>query len=456
MEVHWWIGVVENKKDPENRGRVQVRILGIHTNETHRLEQRGEGIPMADLPWAACMMPLTYGGTAESTVPPPAVMPGAWVVGISMDGDAYQKLLVLGVISMVMSPQALHTGANLNPIQYTSPIENISDDDACKDIYKKAVKNVIAKGGGEDKMQADNMMKALQYIKQKHPDKYQNFVNTSGVEIADNNVIAQGTQNDLVNKLLAEGYYNYCYEICEDPVLAALAYKEGLGKVFYGSASEKSYLEKYGDPRKNELSYESFANKLSLDGNTSGATFINDFVSELADAGMNRCVYKSSSGSPTDVKSVTNASGATSTQTDDLGTIFLPTQSNTITSLFMSANRPAGGSKKHMGIDLRAPLGSPIRSMAQGIVVDVIPHWGGVMIDHGSGIKTKYLHMRKTYVKLGDKITSGQVLGESGYAGLSEHYGAHLHFEVWKNNSQINPEDYLAEKGITFSHKAGA
>ena len=121
----------------------------------------------------------------------------------------------------------------------------------------------------------------------------------------------------------------------------------------------------------------------------------------------------------------------------------------------MSANRPEYGSKAHKGIDLRAASGAPIRSMAEGTVTALYPTWGGVLIDHGAGLKTRYLHLRKIFVKEGTKVRAGEQIGESGNAGLPQ-CSPHLHFEVWKNNTKIDPEEFLKENGITTTRKAGA
>ena len=53
----WFIGVVEDRQDPEKAGRVRVRCLGYHSAKT-------EDIPMEDLPWASIMMPVTAGGNS--------------------------------------------------------------------------------------------------------------------------------------------------------------------------------------------------------------------------------------------------------------------------------------------------------------------------------------------------------------------------------------------------------
>ena len=155
------------------------------------------------------------------------------------------------------------------------------------------------------------MMMVLQYIKKYEPQKYRNFVQSSGLEISDNTVIAQGTSNDVVNQLLAEGYYNYCLDTCRDPVLAALAYKVGLGKAINGYNGEKSYVQKYGDPRNKEVSYEDFASRISKE-DPEGAKFMKDFIQELGSSCMDRCVYGLGNSSATNNISKTTAEGVTS------------------------------------------------------------------------------------------------------------------------------------------------
>jgi murein DD-endopeptidase MepM/ murein hydrolase activator NlpD len=93
--------------------------------------------------------------------------------------------------------------------------------------------------------------------------------------------------------------------------------------------------------------------------------------------------------------------------------------------------------------------------MAEGVVSALYTTWGGVLIDHGNGIKSRLLHMRKTYVKVGTKVKAGEQIGESGNAGLPQ-CSPHLHFEVWKNNTKIDPEVFLKENGITTTRKKGA
>lgn len=64
-----------------------------------------------------------------------------------------------------------------------------------------------------------------------------------------------------------------------------------------------------------------------------------------------------------------------------------------------------------------------------------------IKIDHGNGWFTLYAHLDTVNVKVGDKVSKGQVLGLMGNTGNA--YGAHLHFEVWENNTRTNPYIFL-------------
>ncbi len=101
----------------------------------------------------------------------------------------------------------------------------------------------------------------------------------------------------------------------------------------------------------------------------------------------------------------------------------------------------------HQGIDIAAPVGTPIWAAASGVVQ--FAGWNdggyGYMIDilHANGTVTRYAHMNALYVKAGQRVQQSQVIGEMGSTGYST--GPHLHFEVRPNGGvAINPMTYLA------------
>jgi murein DD-endopeptidase MepM/ murein hydrolase activator NlpD len=98
----------------------------------------------------------------------------------------------------------------------------------------------------------------------------------------------------------------------------------------------------------------------------------------------------------------------------------------------------------HPGVDFGAPLGTPIHAAGDGTVAfaGLESGYGNyTCIDHGNGIATCYGHQSVILVKLGDKVTKGQVIGLVGSTGYSN--GPHLHFEVRINGQVTDPLPWL-------------
>lgn len=100
--------------------------------------------------------------------------------------------------------------------------------------------------------------------------------------------------------------------------------------------------------------------------------------------------------------------------------------------------------KYHNGQDIAVPSGTSVLAADSGVVL--VSGWKGgygnfVAIDHGNGISTCYGHNSRLLVQVGSKILKGQTIALSGNTGLST--GPHLHFEVRRNGTPINPIPYL-------------
>ncbi|MEE9456828.1 MAG: M23 family metallopeptidase [bacterium] len=122
----------------------------------------------------------------------------------------------------------------------------------------------------------------------------------------------------------------------------------------------------------------------------------------------------------------------------------MPPVKGIITSYF-GARRWRG--RIHGGLDIAAPRGTPVRAPAEGVVVVAgpYPYYGNVVfLDHGGGFSTRYGHLAKADVKVGDRLERGDLIGRVGATGLAT--GSHVHYEVRVNNVPVDPYNYLDAK----------
>jgi murein DD-endopeptidase MepM/ murein hydrolase activator NlpD len=106
--------------------------------------------------------------------------------------------------------------------------------------------------------------------------------------------------------------------------------------------------------------------------------------------------------------------------------------------------------RKHEGLDIAARTGTPVNASAAGIVEKVnrsyTPNKGYgkvVIINHGNGIKTRYAHLHKIYVRRGQKVNRWEVIGSVGRTGRAT--GPHLHYEVIVDRNKVDPVRYVLE-----------
>lgn len=120
----------------------------------------------------------------------------------------------------------------------------------------------------------------------------------------------------------------------------------------------------------------------------------------------------------------------------------------TITSPFGPRKRPTkGASTYHKGIDIGAPLGTPIIAASKGRVIASGPASGfgnWIKVDHGGGMVSIYGHMKTLYAKVGQQVSAGERIALVGNEGHSS--GPHLHFQLEINGSAVDPTPYFNRK----------
>ncbi len=225
-------------------------------------------------------------------------------------------------------------------------------------------------------------------------------------------------ESDLSSAVSDADYY--AAEIqAQDEMIAQIQAAEAAKK----AAAEKAAAEK--------AAQEAAANQNDSqtdDGNTDGNTTDGDNSTDGDTTG----------GDSTDTSSDPEYNG---------GAFRWPCPSSTrITSEYGPRNSPtAGASSNHKGIDIGASYGADIVAAADGRVVTASYSSSGgnyVMIDHGNGLYTVYMHASSLCVSSGQAVSAGDVVAKVGSTGIST--GNHLHFGVSLNGSYVSPWNYLS------------
>jgi murein DD-endopeptidase MepM/ murein hydrolase activator NlpD len=125
----------------------------------------------------------------------------------------------------------------------------------------------------------------------------------------------------------------------------------------------------------------------------------------------------------------------------------MPLEGSQLTSGYGMRTHPVlGGRRKHTGIDLAAPTGTPVYATADGLVgrADWYSSYGlYISIDHGADMETRYAHLSRLAVAAGDSVKKGDLIGYVGSTGRST--GPHLHYEVRIDGLAVNPIPYMVE-----------
>lgn len=216
------------------------------------------------------------------------------------------------------------------------------------------------------------------------------------------------------------------------------------GQIYYKyyaiavSNQEKFYVSTFEEA---EEVIKQLKNKNS--NNKNKLAIVEKYEKELKDfTNVENCVAKLYEKKVVQTSYAVAATGMnTSSKKVELGISLIRPISGIVTSRF-----GARWGSNHKGLDIGAPKGTAIKATAGGTVtVSSYGYNGGygnyVIISHGNGIQTVYAHCTDLNVKVGEKVSQGQVIATVGSTGRST--GNHLHLEIRVNGVAQNPQNYL-------------
>jgi len=105
----------------------------------------------------------------------------------------------------------------------------------------------------------------------------------------------------------------------------------------------------------------------------------------------------------------------------------------------------------HAGLDMAGPIGTPVYATADGVVTaagTVSGYGRRIKIKHENGIETRFAHLNKIRVEVGQKVSRGDRIGDMGNSGRST--GSHLHYEVREDGEAVNPMTYIKAANDVF------
>jgi murein DD-endopeptidase MepM/ murein hydrolase activator NlpD len=124
-----------------------------------------------------------------------------------------------------------------------------------------------------------------------------------------------------------------------------------------------------------------------------------------------------------------------------------PVNKGWISSRFGERNDPFTGERaQHSGLDFAGTRGTEVMSVASGVVIRASNRGGygrTVEIEHANGYVTRYAHNDEILVNAGDKVVAGQAIATMGSSGRAS--APHVHFEVLRNGSRVNPASFVKQ-----------
>jgi hypothetical protein len=203
----WFVGVVEDRLDPNHLGRLKVRALGYHTEDMIKL-------PTADLPWSHVLNPITSATVSGVGQSPLGAVEGSWVMGYFRDGGAAQEAVIMGTLPGV--PGNLPTKVAKNEDDNKYPGKGFQDyKNANYPKYKETDVNRLSVGDADNPHSTLTLRKADVDVKVSQADIEPRSNIGSLAQIDDSERVHQDepdTWSEPTTPYDAEYPYNHVYE----------------------------------------------------------------------------------------------------------------------------------------------------------------------------------------------------------------------------------------------------
>lgn len=221
----WWVGVVEDRNDPEKLGRCRVRIFGYHIEDTNIL-------PTRDLPWALPVQSINSAAVSGIGSSPTGIVPGTWVIGWFLDGEECQQPIMMGTIS---GKPSVNT-ATQEKIDQKQTLTNVSRDGNNNVLYDGSNSPIkLTNLTREDNEKLDPLTK----------DDLSTVYSVISEKVSENNFLKVGDNNELgkfqftIENLIDLGYVQRPTGDIDPSILDDNSY--WIGKD--GVRSKQSFLE---------------------------------------------------------------------------------------------------------------------------------------------------------------------------------------------------------------------
>lgn len=142
---NFFVGVVESRDDPEKIGRVKVRIYGLHDKNKTVNDSTGRGIPTDDLPWAHPVNTIHSGSMSGIGETPHQLVEGCHVLGVSLDGDHYNNLLIMGTLNGIHGEKPSTSKGFSDPSGFYPIDDRISEPDTNRLARNEKIGETIVK-----------------------------------------------------------------------------------------------------------------------------------------------------------------------------------------------------------------------------------------------------------------------------------------------------------------------